>query len=104
MNCNKGNATEDAGKFKTTTTIGKYHPEIMAPIEENHTTAITEALNSLKNKFEADGNDRATELINFDTEATTKLQEYFGISIKLHVPTPVIKEVFKGGTLKVYRK
>lgn len=97
------NAAEDAGKFKTTTTIGKLIAEIMAPIEENHTTAITEALNSLKNKFEADGNDRATELINFDTEATTKLQEYFpGISIKLHVPTPVIKEVFKGGTLKVY--
>lgn len=97
------NAAEDAGKFKTTTTIGKLIAEIMAPIEENHTTAITEALNSLRNKFEADGNNRATELVNFDTEATTKLQEYFpGISIKLHVPTPVIKEVFKGGTLKVY--
>lgn len=97
------NAAEDASKSKNTTTIGKLIAEIMAPIETNHTTAITEALKSLKNKFEADGNDRATELTNFDTEATTKLQEYFpGISIKLHVPTPVIKEVFKGGTLKVY--
>lgn len=97
------NAAEDASKSKNTTTIGKLIAEIMAPIETNHTTAITEALKSLKNKFEADGSDRATELTNFDTEATTKLQEYFpGISIKLHVPTPVIKEVFKGGTLKVY--
>ncbi len=97
------NAAEDVGKSKNTTTIGKLIAEIMSPIEENHTTAITEALNGLKSKFDADGNDRAIELTNFDTEATDKLQEYFpGISIKLHVPTPVIKEIFKGGTLKVY--
>lgn len=97
------NAAEDVGKSKNTTTIGKLISEIMAPIEENHTTAITEALNGLKSKFDANGDDRAEELNNFDTEATTKLQEYFpGISIKLHVPTPEIKEVFKAGTLKVY--
>ena len=97
------NAAEDVGKSKNTTTIGKLIAEIMAPIEENHTTAITEALNGLKDKFDADGEDRASELTNFDAQATNKLQEYFpGISIKLHVPTPVIKEIFKGGTLKVY--
>lgn len=97
------NAAEDASKSKNTTTIGKLIAEIMAPIENNHATAITEALNSLKNKFAADGDDRAVELTNFDTETTSKLQEYFpGISIKLHVPTPIIKEVFKSGTLKVY--
>ncbi len=97
------NAAEDASKSKNTTTIGKLISEIMAPIEENHTTAITEALDSLKSKFDADGEERANELSQFDSETTAKLQEFFpGISIKLHVPTPVIKDIFKGGTLKVY--
>ncbi len=97
------NAAEDVTKSKNTTTIGKLISEIMAPIEENHTTAVTEALENLKNKFDAEGGERAEELSSFDTDTTAKLQEFFpGISIKLHVPTPVIKEIFKSGTLRVY--
>lgn len=97
------NSAEDASKSKSTTTIGKLIAEVMAPIEENHSTVITEALSELKNKFDADGTERAEELTEFDTQTSRNLQELFpGISIKLHVPTPEIKEVFKSGTLKIY--
>jgi hypothetical protein len=97
------NVAEDIGKSKNTTTIGKLIAEIMAPIEENHSAIITEALDELKKKFDADGTERAQELIDFDTDASLKVQDFFpGISIKLHVPTPIIKEVLKNGTIKVY--
>lgn len=97
------NAAEDVTKSKNHTTIGKLIAEIMEPIEENHTTAITKALDDLKKKFDADGEERAEELSSFDREATEKLQDFFpGISIKLHVPTPIIKDIFKSGTLRVY--
>lgn len=97
------NVAEDVGKSKNTTTIGKLIAEIMSPIEENHSAIITEALDELKKKFDADGEERAQELIDFDADASTKVQDFFpGISIKLHVPTPLIKEVLKNGTIKVY--
>jgi len=97
------NAAEDIGKSKNTTTIGKLIAEIMSPIEENHSAIITEALDELKKKFDAEGEERAEELIDFDTSASIKVQDFFpGISIKLHVPTPIIKDVFKNGTIKVY--
>ena len=96
-------AAEDVGKFKASTTIGKLIAEVMAPIEESNSAAIAAAFTELKNKFDADGDDRAEELTQFDQDTTEKLQELFpGIEIKLHIPAPEIKEVFKGGTLKVY--
>ena len=96
-------SAEDVSKFKTSTTIGKLIAEVMAPIEENHSAVIAAALGELKKKFDADGDDRAEELTQFDQDTTEKLQELFPeIGIKLHIPAPEIKEVFKGGTLKVY--
>lgn len=96
-------SAEDVSKFKTSTTIGKLIAEVMAPIEQNHSAAIAAALGELKHKFDAEGEDRAEELTQFDQDTTKKLQELFpGIGIKLHIPAPEIKEVFKGGTLKVY--
>lgn len=97
------NAAEDASKFKTSTTIGKLIAEVMAPIEQSHSAEIAEALDQLKQKFDAEGDDRADELTQFDSDTTAKLQDLFpGIQIKLHVPSPEIKEVFKSGTIKVY--
>lgn len=97
------NAAEDASKFKTSTTIGKLIAEVMAPIEQSHSAEIAEALDQLKQKFDAEGDDRAEELTQFDSDTTAKLQDLFpGIQIKLHVPSPEIKEVFKSGTIRVY--
>lgn len=97
------NAIEDVSKSKNTTTIGKLIAEIMTPIEQNYATDINKALSVLKSKFDADGINRAEELKIFDKGASAKVEELFpGIQVKLHVPTPEIKEVFKNGTLKIY--
>jgi len=96
-------AEEDVSKWKTSTTIGKLISEVMVPIEEQHGAAIKEVLDGIKQKLSADGNERAPELDSFDEAANIKLQELFpGLKIKLHIPAPEIKEVFKSGTIKVY--
>lgn len=96
-------AAEDVSKFKTSTTIGKLISEVLAPIEENHSTAIKDALEELRTKFDADSPERADEFNEFDRQSTEKLQTIFpGIELKLHVPTPEIKEIFKTGTVRLY--
>ena len=96
------NATEDVGKSKAGTTIGKLISEIMAPIEQQHGAAINEALEGIRNRFEAEGAGRAQELNDFDQQANEKLQDLFpGLRIRLHVPAPEIKELFKNGTIKI---
>jgi putative ATP-dependent endonuclease of OLD family len=97
------NAEEDVGKWKTSTTIGKLISEVMIPVEQEHGAAKNEVLQGLQQKLAADGNNRAPELDGFDMAANEKLEELFpGIKIKIHVPSPEIKEVFKSGTIKVY--
>ena len=96
------NATEDVGKSKAGTTIGKLISEIMAPIEQQHGAAINEALEGIRNRLEAEGAGRAQELNDFDQQANEKLQDLFpGLQIRLHVPAPEIKELFKNGTIKI---
>lgn len=96
------NATEDVGKSKAGTTIGKLISEIMAPIEQQHGAAINEALEGIRNRLEAEGADRAQELNDFDQQANEKLQDLFpGLQVRLHVPAPEIKELFKNGTIKI---
>lgn len=96
------NATEDVGKSKAGTTIGKLISEIMEPIEQQHGAAINEALEGIKRRFDVEGAERAQELNNFDQQANEKLKELFpGLQIRLHVPTPEIKELFKNGTIKI---
>ena len=96
-------AEEDVSKWKTSTTIGKLISEVMVPIEEQHGAAIKEVLDGIKQKLAADGDERAPELDSFDESANIKLQELCpGLKIKLHIPAPEIKEVFKSGTIKVY--
>lgn len=96
------NATEDVGKSKAGTTIGKLIAEIMAPIEQQHGAALNEALEGIRNRLEAGGAERAQELIDFDQQANDKLKDLFpGLQVRLHVPAPEIKELFKSGTIKI---
>lgn len=98
-------ATEDIGKSKTGTTIGKLIAEIMEPIEQQHGTAILQALNGIKQRLAADGAERAPELNQFDEGANENLKDIFpGIKIRLHIPTPEIKTLFKDGTIKVFEE
>nr|WP_319491647.1 AAA family ATPase [uncultured Desulfobacter sp.] len=96
------NATEDVGKSKAGTTIGKLIGEIMAPIEQEHGAALNEALQGIKHRLEAEGAERAQELNNFDQHANEKLRDLFpGLQVRIHVPAPEIRELFKSGTIKI---
>ncbi len=96
-------AEEDVTKAKTSTTIGKLIAEVLSPIEDRHGEAIQTALEGLRRKFGADGAERAPEIVALDAAANDKLAEFFpGVKVRLHVPTPEIKEVLKGGTIRIY--
>ena len=97
------NSEEDVSKFKTSTTIGKLLSEIIGPIEEQYGDQVRNALNGLKDILDADGQHRAPELTAFDEQVNGKLDAFFpDINIKVHVPTPELKEVFTKGIIKVY--
>lgn len=97
------NSEEDVSKYKTSSTIGKLLSEIIGPIEEQYGDQVRNALNGLKDILDADGQHRAPELTTFDEQVNGKLDAFFpDINIKVHVPTPELKEVFTKGTIKVY--
>ena len=97
------NAEEDVSKSKTTTTIGKLLGEIIEPLETQYGAQVRSVLDGLKGIMDADGQSRAAELIQFDEAVNQKIDSFFpDINIKLHVPTPELKEVFNKGTIKVY--
>lgn len=97
------NVPEDVAKTKSGTTIGKLIAEITEPVEQQHGAAIREALEGVKRRLEAEGEDRAPELQRIDSGANEKLQDLFsGIRVRIHIPTPQVKELFKGGTIKVF--
>lgn len=97
------NAEEDVSKSKNTTTIGKLLAEIIGPIQTSYSTQVQTALDGIKDLLDADGTSRAAELNAFDTAVNDKVESFFpGINIKVHVPTPELKEVFSKGTIKVF--
>jgi len=98
-------AIEDIGKSKSSSTIGKLIAEIMQPIEQQYGAEMRKTLDGIKQRLEADGTDRAPELNQFDEGANEKLKDIFpGIRIRLHVPTPEIRTLFKDGTIRVFEE
>lgn len=97
------NAEEDVSKSKNTTTIGKLLGEIIEPIEAQYGENVRTNLDGLRRLLDADGSEKASELVQFDTEVNQKINEFFqDVNIKLHIPTPELKEIFNKGTIKVY--
>lgn len=97
------NSEEDVSKSKNTTTIGKLLGEIIGPIQTSYSTQVQTALDGIRELLGADGSARATELNAFDNAVNIKVESFFpGVSIKVHVPTPELKEVFSKGTIKVF--
>jgi putative ATP-dependent endonuclease of OLD family len=97
------NAEEDISKSKQSSTIGKLIAEIIEPIETQYGNQVRTTLNGLRDLLEADGLGRAPELSAFDQAVNQKIDTFFpDITIRLHVPTPELKEVFTKGTIKVY--
>ena len=97
------NSEEDVSKSKTSTTIGKLLAEIIGPIEQQYGEQLRGFLDGIRNVLDADGANRAPELNQFDQDVNNKLDSFFpSVNVKVHVPTPEIKEVFTKGTIKVY--
>jgi putative ATP-dependent endonuclease of the OLD family len=97
------NAEEDVSKSKNTTTIGKLLAEIIGPIQTSYSTQVQTALNGVKDLLDADGVSRVAELNAFDTAVNGKVACFFpGVNIKVHIPTPELKEIFSKGTIKVF--
>ncbi|MCF8428301.1 MAG: AAA family ATPase [Bacteroidia bacterium] len=97
------NAEEDVSKSKAGTTIGKLLAEIIEPIENQYGAQVRGILDGLKGLLDADGLNRAPELAQFDAAVNQKIDTFFpDVNIKLHVPTPELKEVFNKGTIKIY--
>jgi predicted ATP-dependent endonuclease of OLD family len=97
------NIEEDVTKNKTTTTIGRLISEIIAPIEEEYGGKAREAMDVLRKALDADGEERADRMKAFDAQANEKINVLFpGVSIRLHVEPPELKDFFKSGTIKVY--
>jgi putative ATP-dependent endonuclease of OLD family len=97
------NAEEDVSKSRATTTIGKLLGEIIGPIELQYGAHVQTALDGLKNILDAEGVQRAPELTQFDADVNAKIDSFFpDVKIKLHVPTPELREVFNKGTIKIY--
>lgn len=100
-------AMEDAGKdvakSETRTTIGRLISPLLQAIEHSHGENISRSLEELRSLLEAQGANRASELSDFDGSVNECLQQYFpGISIKAHIHTPGLQDLFRGGTIKVY--
>jgi len=96
-------ATEDVGRSKSTTTIGKLISAVTEPIQEAHGATIQGALDEIRHLLEAEGEERAQELVEFDQAANEIVKELFpGIEIALHVPPPELNDLFKSGTIRVF--
>ncbi|WP_413512155.1 ATP-dependent nuclease [Myroides odoratus] len=97
------NSEDDISKSSSTSTIGKLLAEIIGPIEQQYGQQVNAALSGLKEILDVEGINRAPELDTFDQQVNTKLDAFFpDIRVKVHIPTPEIKEIFKKGTIKVY--
>lgn len=97
------NAEEDVSKSKNTTTIGKLLSQIISPIEEQYGSQVRETIRELEHLFDSDGEEKASELVDFDNEINEKINDFFpNIKIKTHIPSPELREIFSKGTIKVY--
>lgn len=97
------NAAEDAGKAKSTSTIGKLLKELSTSLAENHASVVNRHLNAISRRMGADGNRRLDELAEIDDSINEKVENLFpGISLKLHFDVPDFNEIFNAGTVKVY--
>lgn len=96
-------AAEDASKAKTSTTIGKLLAALLVGIRERHEADLQVHLDALTTRIAAKGGSRITELDDIDAAINTKIRDLFpGVSIRLDFPVPLIEELLKSGTVRVF--
>lgn len=95
-------AAEDIAKNKAGTTIARLILDIIEPIQKQYGAEFDQTLLQVKAKLDVEGNDRAEQLRAFDTAVNAKVRDLFpGIELRVHVPTPLVKDIFKQATIKV---
>lgn len=99
------NATEDVGKFASGTTIGKLIKEIIEPIKEAHAEALVGSLSDLSAALSANGENKDASLVDVDEKIAEELSAIFpGVAAKTHIPTPLIDDLFKSATIKLFER
>ncbi len=98
-------AGKDIGKYETSSTIGKLIAKLMTALKDTQGAEIARRLDELRKLLDAEGAQRATELVDFDKKANGLVADFFpGVEVKIHVPAPELATMFKTGTIKVYEK
>jgi len=97
------NATEDVGKFASGTTIGKLLKEIMDPVIQRHSPAVTAALQEIERKLSANAADKDETLVELDGRIQVELSKLFpGVSAKTHIPVPAFADFLKSATIRIF--
>lgn len=96
-------AAEDASKSKTNTTLGKLIGELSNAVVTEASAAYAQAAADIADRVSASGTNRSPSLCAFDSDASDAVAAFFpGISVKLHIPVPELKDLVKGGTIRTY--
>jgi energy-coupling factor transporter ATP-binding protein EcfA2 len=96
-------AEEDVSKARTTTTIGKLLASMLAAIQDRHEADLSPHLAAIARMISAEGAARFNELGMIDESINQKISDLFpGIRIRLDFPVPVLSDLIKAGTVKVY--
>jgi energy-coupling factor transporter ATP-binding protein EcfA2 len=96
-------AAEDAAKSKTTTTIGKLLAALLEGIRQRHEADLQVHLDALITRISAKGAQRFAELDQIDASINAKVRDLFpGVSVRLDFPVPLIEELIKAGTVRVF--
>ncbi len=94
-------ANEDVTKNKSGTTISKLISLVIEPFIEKQESDFDTIVSELREKTEVGGNSRAEELKVIDEQISKLMETLFpGINLYLHIPVPILRDLFKSGTLK----
>jgi putative ATP-dependent endonuclease of OLD family len=96
------NAGDDVGKSSKTNTIGRLIAAITEQVKTAHEAEFRDALETIRKRLAADGEERAAELQALDSEASAQLADLFpGLALKIDLSPPDIPDLFKSGTVQV---
>lgn len=97
------NATEDVAKFGSGTTIGKLLREIMTPVIERYSPAVSAALEDIGRKLSANAANKDETLVDLDGRIQGELSKLFpGVSAKTHIPVPEFADFMKSATIRIF--
>ncbi|WP_439644100.1 ATP-dependent nuclease [Gemmatimonas sp.] len=96
-------AAADVTSGKKESTIGKLIASVIGVLEQSHGAHLSVALEDIRRKLSAVGEDRAVELKEFDSGANENIKALFpGLHVRLHFEPPALADLFKSGTIKVF--